>query len=67
MPESEQLYKRSLALREQTYGANDSRVAASLRNYAILLRKMGKDSEAGKLDARAETIEANPDNKVDIN
>ena len=58
LPESEALYKRSLALREQTYGASDPRVAASLRNYALLLRNMGKTTDADSMDARAETIEA---------
>jgi hypothetical protein len=33
------------------------RVSASLRNYAILLRKMGRDAQAKTLDERAENIE----------
>ena len=33
-------------------------VAASLRNYAQLLRQLNRNSEADALDARAQTIES---------
>ena len=33
-------------------------VATSLENYAVLLRQMGRDDEAEKLEARAKTIRA---------
>ncbi len=34
-------------------------MATSLENYAVLLRKTGRSSEAAKLEARAAAIRAN--------
>jgi tetratricopeptide (TPR) repeat protein len=56
--ESEKLYKQSLALREKAFGHNHPSVAASLRNYADLLRKMNRNQEAEALDQQAAAIES---------
>ncbi len=55
--DAEPLYKLSLTMREKALGPNSPQVGASLRNYAILLRKLNRDSEADVLDKRAEKIE----------
>jgi tetratricopeptide (TPR) repeat protein len=55
--QSEALYKKSLSLREKVFGPDHPSVAASLRNYAALLRKMNRLKEAQDLDSRAEAIE----------
>ncbi len=56
--EAEPLYKRSLAIRENTLGAEHPDVAESLENYSALLRETGRGSEAVKLEARARAIRA---------
>ncbi len=55
---AEPLYKRSLAILEKALGAEHPNVAASLENYAALLRKTGRGTEASKLEARAKAIRA---------
>ncbi len=52
---AEPLYKRSLAIWEKALGTEHPNVATSLQNYAALLREMGRDAEADRLDARAES------------
>ncbi|CAN5950952.1 unnamed protein product [Sphagnum jensenii] len=49
---AEPLYKQSLALREKAFGHDNIEVAASMRNYAILLRKMNRKDEAATLITR---------------
>ncbi len=56
--EAEPLYKRSLAIWEKALGPDHPNVATSLENYVDLLRKMGRDEEAEKLEARAQAIRA---------
>jgi tetratricopeptide (TPR) repeat protein len=55
---AESLYKRALAIREKVFGADDASVAAVLRNYAKLLKLMGKPADARNLNVRASAIEA---------
>ena len=56
--EAEPLYKRALAIREKALGPEHPLVAASLKNYAALVRKNGRGNEAAKLEARAKAIRA---------
>ncbi len=56
--EAEPLLKRALAIREKTLGPEHPRVATTLENYAALLRKTGRTTEAAKLEARAKAIRA---------
>ncbi len=55
--QSQTYYKQSLTIRKEIFPADDLRIAASLRNYADLLRRMNNNDEANKLDQEAETIE----------
>ncbi len=54
--EAEPLFERSLAIREKALRPDHPDVAATLQDYAALLREMGRDGEADRLDARAESI-----------
>ncbi len=54
---AEPLYKQSLQLREKTFGGKSAQVGATLRNYAIVLRALNRDSEAANMDRRASAIE----------
>jgi tetratricopeptide (TPR) repeat protein len=54
---AEPLYKRALEMRKQVLGPNDPSVAAVMRNYAVLLRAMGKADEAKEMDKQARAIE----------
>ena len=56
--EAEPLYQRALAIREKALGPEPPDVATSLENYADLLRKTGRVSEATKREARAKAIGA---------
>lgn len=56
--EAEPLYQRALAIREKALGPEQPDVADVLENYASLMRKIGNDAEAEKLEARAATIRA---------
>ncbi|MEE8598495.1 MAG: tetratricopeptide repeat protein, partial [Dehalococcoidales bacterium] len=52
------LHKRALVIREKALGPNHPHVSQSLDNYADLLRKMNRESEAGQMEARAKAIRA---------
>lgn len=54
--EAEQLFKRSLAIREKALGRYHPDVATELENYAYLLREMNRETEAAPLEARAKSI-----------
>ena len=54
--EAEPLYNRSLAIYEKALGPEHPNVAATLGNYAKLLREMNRDAEAEKMEARAKAI-----------
>ncbi len=56
--EAEPLYKRALAIREKALRPEHPNVAKSLENYAALLRKTGRSTEAIKMKARAKAIRA---------
>ena len=49
---------RALAIDEKALGPDHTRVAASLENYASLLRKTGRDDEAVELEERTKAIRA---------
>ncbi len=49
---------RSLAIWEKALGPEHPNVAQSLKNYAALLRKTGRSTEATKMEARAKAIRA---------
>jgi tetratricopeptide (TPR) repeat protein len=53
---AEPLYRRILKTREEALGPDDPQVAAALENLAELLRNMGRNKEADRLTARAESI-----------
>ena len=55
---TEPLLRRSLGIRENTLGPRHPDVAQSLENYAALLRKTGRATEASKMVARAKAIRA---------
>ena len=52
------LYRRACQIREKVFGAEHPQVAASLENYATLLREMNYQGMAAALEARAEQIRA---------
>ena len=56
--QAEPLYQRSLAILQKALGPEHPNLASSLENYARLLRKMDRNAEAKKLEARAEAIRA---------
>ncbi len=57
--EAAQFLKQSLAIREQTSGAHDPIVAASLNNLALVFKKQGQYANAELLHKRALAIEEN--------
>ncbi len=56
--EAEPLFRRSLAIRENSLGPKHPDVAQSLENYAILLRETGRPKKAAEMEARAKAIRA---------
>ncbi|MFQ5915996.1 MAG: tetratricopeptide repeat protein [Nitrospinota bacterium] len=56
--EAEPLFKRALAIREKALGPEHPSVAQSLENYAALLRKTGRGTEAANMETRAKAIRA---------
>ena len=50
------LYRRACEIREKAFGPEHPQVAASLENYAALLRAMDHPRMAAPLEARAEAI-----------
>ena len=52
------LYRRAWEIREKALGPDHPQVAASLENYAALLRAMDHPRMAAPLEARAEAIRA---------
>ncbi len=56
--EAEPLNKRALSIVEKALGPDHPHVATNLMNYAALLRKTGRGTEAVKLEARAKAIRA---------
>ena len=56
--EAETLYQRSLEIGRKVLGPERPTVATSLENYADLLRKTGRTTEAENMGARAKAIRA---------
>ncbi len=56
--EAEPLYKRSLAILDKALGPEHPNVAASLENYAALLRETEREHKAEEMEARAKAIRA---------
>ncbi|MFL5628678.1 MAG: FxSxx-COOH system tetratricopeptide repeat protein [Ktedonobacteraceae bacterium] len=54
--EAEPLLQRVLVIRQQALGFNHPEVASVLEVYAVLLRKMGREVEAARLESRASTL-----------
>ena len=54
--EAEALYRQALPIREKAFGPTGADVAATLRDYADLLRRTGRVAAADSLDARAGRI-----------
>ncbi len=46
----------ALAIKEKALGSEHPHVATTLGNYAVLLRKTGRATEAAKMEARAKAI-----------
>ncbi len=51
--EAESLIKRALAIYQKSPRSQGRHMVNVLGNYAVLLRKMGRDAEAAKIEARA--------------
>ena len=60
-PEAEETYKQLVATLEKTGGENKFPLIQTLNNYASLLHKMKRDSEAGSIEARAKALQAEAD------
>jgi tetratricopeptide (TPR) repeat protein len=56
--EAEPMFKRALAIFDHALDPQYPRLGAWLTDYADLLRKMKRDDEAAKLEARAAEIRA---------
>ncbi len=54
--DAEPLYKRALAISEETLGPEHPTVAQMLENYAALVRETGREAEAAKMEARAKKM-----------
>jgi hypothetical protein len=54
--EAEPLLQRAVAIQEKALGPSHPALAESLENQATLLRKVKRDAEAAKLDARVKAI-----------
>lgn len=54
--EAELHYQQSLAIKEHLFGISDKDLLPNLKNYAELLRRANRDSEAQSIEARIESI-----------
>jgi tetratricopeptide (TPR) repeat protein len=54
--EAEPLYQRALDIKKKTGGAFHKDLVMILENYAKLLRAMGREAEATKMDTQAQAI-----------
>ncbi len=55
-PEAEAVFNRALSIREEMLGPEHPAVAALLEQYAVLPRKMDRETEAREMEARGKTI-----------
>ena len=56
LPQAEALYRRALAVREQTQAGEPERIALALRNLAALGIAQGRPGEAAPLMERARAL-----------
>ncbi len=56
LQKSSELYRWALSSTESAAGSEDPLVAACLKDYALVLREMGRDEEAQKMELRAGAI-----------
>src|SRR5581483_8801177 len=54
--EAESLFRQALAIQEKALGPEHPDIAPVLFNYAMLLRRIGRKSQARELDSRARRI-----------
>lgn len=59
--EADATYKELVATLEKASGENKFPLIRTLNNYAALLHKMKRDSEAGSIEARAKALQAEAD------
>jgi Tetratricopeptide repeat len=55
---AEPLYARALAIREKAFGPDSFEVAATLEDFAALLRMIDRQPDADAMSARAKAIRA---------
>jgi hypothetical protein len=55
-PEAEELYRRALGIRTAAPGAGNEALIETLRDYAVLLRRSGREREAAELEGRASRL-----------
>jgi tetratricopeptide (TPR) repeat protein len=54
--QAEQYFQRALTIREQAFGSDHLSVADVLENYAVLLQETNQQTEAARMENRANTI-----------
>ena len=52
------MFFNGISIADKALGLDHPNVATTVENHADLLRKMGRDAEAGKMEARAQAIRA---------
>jgi urocanate hydratase len=57
--EATKIAEEALTVAEKTFGRNHPQVATVCENMAELCRQIGKEDEAGRLEARARRIRSN--------
>jgi tetratricopeptide (TPR) repeat protein len=58
--EAEPLFRKALPIMEKALGPEHPGIVPFLERYTVLLRKMGRDDEAIKIEARANSIRTKP-------
>src|SRR5580692_1411471 len=61
--DAEPLFKRSLSISQQVYGPSHERTAKVLDRYTDLLRKSGRNTEAGQMETQARNIRVKLDDQ----
>jgi tetratricopeptide (TPR) repeat protein len=56
LDKAEVLFKRALAIKEKSFGAEDARLIPNLENYGQFLRLNSRSTEADSLEERAKSI-----------
>ena len=55
-PEADNLLGRLLAIQEQSLGPDDPGLAATLEDYARVLKQMNREAQAAEVETRAKAI-----------